>query len=101
VLPVAAAANKPAISPTAETVLDRTYPLTRSLSFYINRDPGKPGDKNVVEFLRYILSPEGQQIVAADGHFTPLLPKIAEAQSQSLDRQEAAPRKNESSNDSN
>lgn len=101
VLPVAVAVDKPTIPPTAETVLNRTYPLTRSLSFYINRVPGKPVDKDILMFLRYILGPEGQQMVAADGHFTPLLPKIAEAQSQRLDRQEAAPRKNESSNDTN
>lgn len=101
VLPVAAAAGTPAIPPSAETLLNRSYPLTRSLSFYINRAPGKPLDRNVLEFLRYILSPEGQQMVAADGHFTPLLPGIAEAQSQSLDRQQAAPRKDEKSSDAN
>lgn len=98
VLPIALTADDPAVPPTPKTVQDLTYPLARTLSFYINRAPGHPANKTVIAFLQYILSPEGQQMVAADGHFTPLLPRIAEAQSKSLDR-EATPQKIERSRD--
>jgi ABC-type Fe3+ transport system substrate-binding protein len=31
----------------------------------------------VVEFLRYVLSPQGQQAVAEDGGYTPLTPTLS------------------------
>src|SRR5262249_27689907 len=47
-----------------DNVASRKYPLTRSVYIYIDRDPEKPVDPKVKEFLRYILSRQGQQPVA-------------------------------------
>jgi len=55
-----------------ETLIERTYPLTRVIPAFINRVPGKPVDPKVKEFLRYILSREGQQDIARDGRYLPL-----------------------------
>ncbi len=43
-----------------------TYPLDRSLYLYARRRPGRPLDPLVLEYLRLVLSREGQQAVADD-----------------------------------
>jgi len=59
-----------------ENVLSRKYPLSRYLNVYVNRAPNKPLDPSVREFLTFVLSKEGQQIVVKDGFF-PLPAKVA------------------------
>lgn len=71
--------------PTKETVFKREYPLTRTITAYINRDPGRPTDPKLREFLRYVLSKEGQLQVLRDGGYLPLTPEAAEAQRKKLD----------------
>jgi phosphate transport system substrate-binding protein len=53
----------PFIPPSKETVLDGTYPISRELYMYTN---GEPSGK-VQVYLKWILSPEGQAIVAELG----------------------------------
>ncbi len=57
---------------TLETVANRTYPLGRSMYLYLNRAPGKPLDPKIAEFLRFILSRQGQESVAKQSIFLPL-----------------------------
>jgi phosphate transport system substrate-binding protein len=57
---------------TRDTLIHRTYPLTRVIPAFINRAPGKPVDPNVKEFLRYVLSREGQQDIVREGGYLPL-----------------------------
>jgi phosphate transport system substrate-binding protein len=51
-----------------ENVLDGSYPLARFLYVYINKKPGKPLDPLVLEFMKYILSKDGQKVVIKDGY---------------------------------
>jgi len=51
-----------------ENVLDASYPLSRFLYVYINKKPGQPLDPLVEEFVKYILSSEGQEVVIKDGY---------------------------------
>jgi len=51
-----------------ETVLSGKYPLSRFLLIYVNKTPNKPLDPLVLEFVRYVLSREGQEIVVKDGY---------------------------------
>jgi len=51
-----------------------TYPLARFLYVYVNRAPGKPIDPLVRQFLEFVLSKDGQEIVVKDGYL-PLLGK--------------------------
>jgi phosphate transport system substrate-binding protein len=44
------------------------YPLSRYLYIYVNRAPGKPLDPLVKEYLKLILSKEGQEVVVKDGY---------------------------------
>lgn len=64
------------IKPTAENCLNGSYPLARQLLVYVNRDPREPMDKLTYEFLRFVLSKQGQEVVAKDGYY-PLPAPIA------------------------
>jgi phosphate transport system substrate-binding protein len=64
-----------AFEATYANALSGKYPLSRYLYIYINRDPKKPIDPLTREFLKFVLSREGQEIVVKDG-FLPLTAKI-------------------------
>ena len=64
--------NGPFIFCNEKTVRNRTYPLTRSIFFQLNRPPNTPIQPRIKEFLLYILSREGQSAVAAQGEYLPL-----------------------------
>ena len=81
---LAADDNGPFVDATKENVANRTYPLARSVKFYINSGPKLPADPKVVEFLRYILSRDGQEQVLREGDFIPLTPEIAAEESRKL-----------------
>jgi phosphate transport system substrate-binding protein len=53
---------------TAVNILSGKYPLARFLYVNINAAPGKPVDPLVREFLAFVLSRDGQQIVVKDGY---------------------------------
>ena len=51
-----------------DDVVSGAYPLARFLYIYVNRAPGKPLDPLVHEFLKLVLSREGQEVVVKDGY---------------------------------
>ena len=53
----------------AENAYSRDYPLARFLYIYFNRKPQQPLDPLMTEFIKYIFSKEGQQIVIKDGFY--------------------------------
>lgn len=75
----------PAIPMTLETVQARTYPLIRDVYYYLKKEKGKPVDPLKREFLRYILSREGQEAVQQDGKYLPLTPAAQREQLAKLD----------------
>ena len=79
-LSLAAGDSKPFVAPTRESVLNRTYPLTRAVYLYLNHAPGKPLDSRLEEFLRYVLSREGQRDVTSEGAYLPLPAKVLREQ---------------------
>jgi len=46
-----------------------SYPLSRFLYVYVNRAPSKPLDPLTREFMKLVLSKEGQEVVIKDGYF--------------------------------
>ena len=54
---------------TPENSYSGDYPLSRFLYVYVNRAPGKPLDPLVGEFLKLVLSKEGQEVVVKDGYY--------------------------------
>jgi phosphate transport system substrate-binding protein len=71
-LAIAADERGPFVAPTVESVRKRIYPLTRSVYVFVNRPPNRAADPKVEEFLRYVLSPEGQRDVVGEGAYLPL-----------------------------
>ncbi|MDD2941688.1 MAG: phosphate ABC transporter substrate-binding protein [bacterium] len=57
------------IEPSADSVYAGEYPLSRFLYVYINKAPGEKMDRLTMEFLRLILSRQGQEIVVKDGYY--------------------------------
>lgn len=84
-LALAAKAGGPYVFPSLETVQNRTYPLTRTVFMYLNRAPGKALKPQVREFMRYVLSRQGQQDVAQVGVYLPLTGTFARDQLEKLD----------------
>jgi phosphate transport system substrate-binding protein len=54
---------------------DGRYPLARPYFLYVNRRPDKPLDASMAEFLRFLLSRDGQQVMIDSGVFA--LPRDA------------------------
>jgi phosphate transport system substrate-binding protein len=84
-LAVAEKDGGPFVEPTLETSRDRTYPLHGESYMYINRKPGSPVEPKVREFLRYVLSREGQEEVERDGKFLPLIGPVLTAQREKIE----------------
>ena len=59
-------------APTYENVALATYPLSRLVFFNTNKAPGKPLNPVLEEFLRFVLSREGQQVVLDQARYLPL-----------------------------
>jgi len=75
----------PYVVPSKQSFQDRSYPLVRSLYIYLNRKPGTAVDPKLREFLRYILSREGQEAVVANGNYLPLPANTVREQLHKLD----------------
>jgi len=60
-----------------ENVVNEKYPLSRFLFLNIVKYPNKPLDPLVREFIKYILSREGQEIVVKEGYL-PLTNEMAQ-----------------------
>jgi len=61
-LAVSGKTGEPAVAPTAETVAQKKYPISRALQIYIPRKP-KAHSK---EYLAFILSSEARAIVGSE-----------------------------------
>ncbi|MDB6165026.1 MAG: Phosphate transport system substrate-binding protein, partial [Lacunisphaera sp.] len=72
-------AGGPAIPPSYEEVMAARYPLCRLVFFNTNKRPGQPLDPALEEFLKFILSREGQQVVLDQAVFIPLRAGQADA----------------------
>ena len=75
-LPIAEKGDK-FVPPTYANCLSGDYPIARFLYIYVNRKPGAPLDKLVGEFIKFVESKQGQEVVVKDGYF-PLTKAIIE-----------------------
>lgn len=83
-LRLAASQGAPCYALTAQTAEARTYPLVRTIDVALDRTPGAAITPKVKEFLRFILSREGQRIIVSDGAYLPLSAATLRQQRQRL-----------------
>ena len=80
VLSVAPGGSADYVALTPETVQARTYPFAREGAMFINLRPNGKLDPLVEEFVRYVLSRDGQAQVQHDGKYLPLNRATVESQ---------------------
>ena len=84
VLAIAQRDSRAYVELTLDNVRDRTYPLYDEVYFYFDHDPAKPIEPKVKEFLRYVLSREGQDAVQRDAKYLPLTASVVQEQLKKL-----------------
>jgi phosphate transport system substrate-binding protein len=80
----------PFVMPTRTSVANRGYPLTRPVYVYFapdypNGDAREEVEPKLKEFLRYVLSRQGQEQVAREGDYLPLTGAVLLDQRRKLD----------------
>ena len=66
----------PYVEVTKANLIHQRYPLARTIPAVIDRQPGMPVEPKVREFLRFLLSRDGQALINADGRYLPLSPEL-------------------------
>jgi phosphate transport system substrate-binding protein len=82
-VPLSAKDGAPVAEATYANVLNGKYPMSRMLYIYVAKKPGQALPKITEEFLKYVLSKEGQEIVVKDG-YDPLTSKLVDDQLKAL-----------------
>jgi phosphate transport system substrate-binding protein len=83
VVPLAEADAGPFSGGSYEDVVSQRYPLARFLYVYVNKAPGRALDPLLGEFLKLVLSREGQEVVVKDGYL-PLTAAIVAEETKKL-----------------
>jgi len=86
VKPVALAfdSRSPYYEATKANLIEQKYPLTRIVPAYVNCPPRGQVEAPVREFLRYILSQEGQAAIIRESGYLPLNPRAIQEQLRKL-----------------
>jgi phosphate transport system substrate-binding protein len=84
-LAIAEKSGGPFVPLTIENVQNRTYPMLLEVYFYFDRVPGQPVDPKLKEFLRFVLSRQGQEAITKDGKYLPLTKEALEGQLKKLE----------------
>jgi phosphate transport system substrate-binding protein len=84
-LAIARTSSGPFVAPSRQTLTDRSYPLTRSIYIYLDKEPGRPLSPRVKDFMKYLLSAEGQALVRRNGIYQPLPAAVVRAQLSKLE----------------
>ncbi|WP_298723186.1 phosphate ABC transporter substrate-binding protein PstS family protein [uncultured Oceanisphaera sp.] len=67
-VPLAEAGSTDYVAANAENAITGNYPLSRFLYVYVNKHPNKPLGPMEAEFVKLMLSKQGQEIVDKDGY---------------------------------
>ena len=76
-VPLATKAGEPFVDATPEQAASGEFPLSRFLYVYVNKRPNQPMQPLDKEFVKLILSKQGQDVVVRDGYVP--LPEIGRA----------------------
>jgi phosphate transport system substrate-binding protein len=83
-VPLAREPGKAFVDATPDNAINGSYPLSRFLYVYVNKEPGKELDPITREFMTMVLSRSGQEVVVKDG-YVPLPAKVAARELNKLD----------------
>ncbi len=89
VLAIARTSAGPYVPLTLDTEQSRSYPLWGDQSFWVEAKPGRPLAPKLYEFIRFVLSRQGQELVERDGKYLPLTANAAARQLRRLDALQA------------
>lgn len=85
-VPIAVKEGDTFIAASTATVMDHSYPLTRIITMFLDRPPGQPVAPPIREFIRYVLSRDGQRAVLEHGGgYLPMLAPAAAREIRKLD----------------
>ena len=82
-------AKQEPIAATPDNAISGKYPLARFLYVYVNKAPDKPLSPIESEFIKMVLSTQGQKVVVKDGYI-PLPSKVADKALASIDVEKSA-----------
>jgi phosphate transport system substrate-binding protein len=85
-LPLSKKDGQPFVEANADNAISGDYPLSRYLYMYVNKAPNKALSPLEAEFIKQVLSKQGQEVVLKDGYI-PLPAKVTERVLKSLDLQ--------------
>ena len=74
-MPIAASEGGACVDATADNAYSGDYSLARFLYVYVNKAPNRELDPLTREFMRFVLSRNGEEVVIKDGYF-PIPPSI-------------------------
>lgn len=83
-LPLSWGEGKPYVEATPATLIERSYPLVRLIPAYVDVAPGKRMAPAQREFLRFLLSREGQRILIEHSGYLPLGTKFLQRERKKL-----------------
>jgi phosphate transport system substrate-binding protein len=83
-VPLSQSVDKPFVEATPEMAINGSYPLARFLYVYVNKVPGQPLTPLIREFLKLVLSQQGQSVVVKDGYI-PLPAPVADRERGKID----------------
>jgi len=83
-LPIAARGSREFVELTLDNVRERRYPLFLENYLYVLQNSDGTLRPEVREFLRYVLSRQGQQAIQNDGKWLPLTARILAGQRDKL-----------------
>lgn len=75
------------VAPIKGTVADRSYPLSRAVYMVVDREMNEA----TTEFLRFVLSRQGQQAVVREGNYLPLTTTIVQKELRELSEGSSIP----------
>lgn len=76
-VPLTREAGKDFVAANPDNAIAGTYPLSRFLYVYVNKEPGEPLAPLTNEFIKLVLSRAGQEVVVKDGYI-PLPANVAQ-----------------------
>ena len=86
ILAVAKDASGPFVEYTIDNLQSHAYPLWGDQSFWVTAKKGRPMEPRVREFIRFVLSRDGQELVEKDGKYLPLPADVVRGELAKLDQ---------------